>query len=132
MLNAIVGRLLVALLALTLVGGTMFQFALPASASPAAHATPGHSTPCDHMGMVQQNAPAGQTMPCNSMPCKGSLGDCLQMCLVSWTSTAVAGMFNQPFAPVSTPASLWWPRVEIDAGQSVQPDPFPPKRLIPA
>ena len=133
MLEAILRRVLFAILALTLVGGTMIQSAFPALASPTSHATTGDSAPCDHMRMVQQNGTqADQPMPCNSMPCKGSQSDCLQMCMGACITVAIANLSSAPATPSLVHWVVGWSQAIAGAGLSIRPDPFPPKRLISA
>ena len=130
MMAAIVLRQLFAfLVAFSLLGGATMQFASSASAM-SSTATQAASDPCEHMGGTAQGDQKQGPMPCDSVPCKGTLADCMQMCLASLpvlglpSPDAVAPML------VSTGASVCWPADVNHPTLSIPPDPFPPKRLI--
>lgn len=133
MLDLVFKRVLVALIALSLIGGAMIQFAPPAFALASSVSMAGaDADPCDHMGMHQQSEQPNQSMPCKSAPCDGALWDCMQMCLASSGVTALANTSGTVVAPVSHRSSRYWPTDVVHKGLSIEPDPFPPKNLVSA
>ena len=67
--------------------------------------------------MVQQNSTqADQSMPCNSMPCKGSLSDCLQICMGTCTPVVIANLSSASTTPAIVHWIAWWPQAVVGVG----------------
>lgn len=128
MVAIVLRQLFAFLVAFSLIGGATMQFASSASAM-SSTATPTASDPCEQMGTTAQDVQKHGPMPCDSIPCKGTLADCMQMCLASLpvlglpSPDAVAPML------VSAVALMCWPADVIHPTLSIPPDPFPPKRV---
>ncbi len=123
-------RFLVILLALSLAGGAAMQFASPALARSAAPTAA--LIPCDHMVMSTQDDPQDQAMPCNSMPCKGTSADCLQMCFMASAPLATLTPSAVGVGAACHRAVAFWPPDTAHTVLSLKPDPFPPKRSLAA
>lgn len=103
------------------------QIASPTFAASLDTAAP--SDPCDHMGMSALHGQKNGAMPCNSSPCKGTLSDCMQMCLASLSALALPNPTLVAEAPELAGMQPCWPGDTVHTGLSIKPDPFPPKRL---
>ena len=129
MVNAIFRQFLAFLIALNLIGaGSLPAAALMAGSNIATQSARSDATHVAGSKSAQSNP--CDSMPCNSVPCKGAMPDCAQMCFSLNAPLALENPACVPAAPPFSYAMTAWPAEVSPPGQSIKPDPFPPKRLI--
>lgn len=132
MTRAVFSQILAFVVALSLIVGGL----LPATAFAQAAVSAAGMQSVARNDMTPAAVDSAQSTPCDSMPChclpgKGDMPDCAQMCLFV---NALLALENPGFAvvPQLSNARADWPVDGAARGLSIKPDPFPPKRLIPA
>ena len=106
-------RLLAVVLVAALAGGTVVQTA-KATAMSAAMSTAAMADA--DMGDCDECPPADD----------GRASSCIDYCLASWAALAVTALAQLTFVTPDLPP---WP-LEVLAGRTVPPDPFPPRTII--
>jgi hypothetical protein len=81
---------------------------------------------CEQMGMVEQTKTAGD----KSEPCKSMTLDCIQKMGCFATSASLAPALQGLFVPTAKGGLRYALDSVLRAGQSLPPDPFPPKPLL--
>ncbi len=126
MVATILNRLLIALIVLTLVGGTsapLFASATTMGAPDTPMVMAG-AVPCDQMDMTGYDTGSGKSAPCNSMNF-----DCMLKMGCFATGATLAEMPATLSAPIAYGAVSYELAFAARTGLSLAPDPFPPKSL---